>query len=972
MPTLLTLCEIKPFIKICRACILLIPLSLMTLSCGSGGSSQKQDPLVVDKPLAYVKRPVPVDNNNDIISANILDPDAFSVNGAGLYIRDRASQSASEVNITDSAFPSGSLYDVKDVEVSYDGRKLLFAMRGPLDPDADDEDQPSWNIWEYDLDTGTLLRLITDTIKAEDGQDISPAYLADGRIVFTSNRQVRSRSVLLDEIKPSTSTPGAGFSATVDDDEIFNLHILDPINDPLGSNIKQITFSQGHDLEPTVLSDGKIAFLRWDMNDGRDKLSIYTINADGSNLRILYGYHSQQTGNTSNNQTTFIDLREQSDGSLSAILQERESAQLGGDIIAINAQGFTDINQPTNDNSGDTDPGQNSLSVGTVNLDGGISTHGYFNSAYPLADGSSRFLVSWNPCRLQDPVTDAILACSPTNLANTALTTAPPAYGLWVYDSAGGTQSPVASAQLGQMYTDAVIMESRALPPVSEANQATFDPELEDVGVAVLHIRSVYDTDGNDTTTSGIDVMADPAQTLAAARPARFLRLIKPVSIPSEDILDFNTDVAFGISQARGMREILGYTPIEPDGSIKVQAPADVAFYFDVVNDKGERVMPLHRNLLQLKAGETYECKGCHTANSTIPHGRDGDVDTSGQLITLTEPPTANPGAAQIGLPFPNTEPALFAESGETMGEVYARINTIADVSGARTLDTGLVYTDDWTDPTVRAKDTDYNLLYSGDINFAGLTSPAPASSGCQTTWQAVCRIVINYQDQIQPLWEVDRLDGMGGNNKCVACHSRLDAMNNLQQPAGQLELTNGPSTAEPLHYTSYHELLEQDIPQIINPDGDAFLPLFVFDVVNNAQQFYLDINGDQILDMNGAPIPRVRTFSPGDDNVANIRIQSFTGNVVDIYLDAMGDPILDAANNPIEITIPIDPSDIPNGPAMRVSNAAGSSFFDKMEGNAGTVDHSAFMSINELRMIREWLDIGGQYYNNPFDAPLN
>jgi hypothetical protein len=31
---------------------------------------------------------------------------------------------------------------------------------------------------------------------------------------------------------------------------------------------------------------------------------------------------------------------------------------------------------------------------------------------------------------------------------------------------------------------------------------------------------------------------------------------------------------------------------------------------------------------------------------------------------------------------------------------------------------------------------------------------------------------------------------------------------------------------------------------------------------------------------------------------------------------------------------------------------------------------HSGMLSDAELRVIAEWLDIGGQYYNNPFDAP--
>jgi len=29
-------------------------------------------------------------------------------------------------------------------------------------------------------------------------------------------------------------------------------------------------------------------------------------------------------------------------------------------------------------------------------------------------------------------------------------------------------------------------------------------------------------------------------------------------------------------------------------------------------------------------------------------------------------------------------------------------------------------------------------------------------------------------------------------------------------------------------------------------------------------------------------------------------------------------------------------------------------------------------MSAAELRLVAEWLDLGGQYYNDPFMAPVN
>jgi hypothetical protein len=49
--------------------------------------------------------------------------------------------------------------------------------------------------------------------------------------------------------------------------------------------------------------------------------------------------------------------------------------------------------------------------------------------------------------------------------------------------------------------------------------------------------------------------------------------------------------------------------------------------------------------------------------------------------------------------------------------------------------------------------------------------------------------------------------------------------------------------------------------------------------------------------------------------------------------------------------------------PSMSVGNARGSRFFNVM--NNGT--HAGMLSPAELRLLSEWLDIGAQYYNDPF-----
>jgi len=71
-----------------------------------------------------------------------------------------------------------------------------------------------------------------------------------------------------------------------------------------------------------------------------------------------------------------------------------------------------------------------------------------------------------------------------------------------------------------------------------------------------------------------------------------------------------------------------------------------------------------------------------------------------------------------------------------------------------------------------------------------------------------------------------------------------------------------------------------------------------------------------------------------------------------------------DLDGNPIFDVIPIPP------PARIAGAMASGDFFDRFEDAADL--HFGLLSGAERRMIAEWLDVGAQYYNNPFDVPQN
>jgi hypothetical protein len=71
-----------------------------------------------------------------------------------------------------------------------------------------------------------------------------------------------------------------------------------------------------------------------------------------------------------------------------------------------------------------------------------------------------------------------------------------------------------------------------------------------------------------------------------------------------------------------------------------------------------------------------------------------------------------------------------------------------------------------------------------------------------------------------------------------------------------------------------------------------------------------------------------------------------------------------DADGNPITEPVPVTQSMSFNGAT------ASSRFFTKFDAGGGTVNHSGFLNRAELKLIAEWLDVGAQYYNDPFAAP--
>ncbi|MCP4765967.1 MAG: hypothetical protein GY875_06810 [Gammaproteobacteria bacterium] len=918
LPEHSSLCRI-PCLGIVLACAVVALLS----ACDPGSSSSEGiDPGVVEIPIAFIKRPIARDDIGNELQADLRDPRLFSA-GGDVYLRSSTAVSASVINLTRSV--TGGSGDIRGLNASFDGTKLIFSLR-QFDPDPDDDTVPDWNIYEYDSVSKSLRRIIPDDFIAAQGDDMMPSYLPDGRIVFTSNRQKQAGENLINEGKPryKALTEEGSTLAMV-------LHVMNPN----GTDIHQISFNLSHDLYPQVLSrlqGGKIIFSRWDNAVDNKGMHFYTVNPDGSDLEILYGLNSHYTGSLGA-EIQFGHTREMRSGELMVITRPYSGTFGGGDIVVIDAERFTDNDKPVWSMAGLKGPAQTSATINDVNNGGSISVAGRYASAFPLWDGSNRILLSKSSCQLR--LNGNIHPCVEPYLNDPAAREASPAYGIWLYDMDVDTEKPIVLAEQGMVITEAITAQDRDLPPIIfDKGPAELDSDQEDENVGVVNIKSVYDIAdesfdgcyfGHCTDALGINSVqdfADPRNATADQRPARFVRFIKPVSFPDPEdptlaVPPDLADEAFGPQRIRGMREIVGYAAVEPDGSVKTRVPANLPLALEVLDGEGRRIGPPHFNWFQVPPGDTLTCKGCHTHDSAAPipeiHGRHDAGAASinrGLGGNLQFVATLIPGRAT----------AYSGNPGQTMAEVRFDLAGETVPPGIEPqLSADLVYEDYWTDPGFRPPDAGYAYRYV-DLD-ASMLSP---TNGFCTAWGFNCRSTINYPQHIHALWQLDRgadlvtpeapdnppnndptntplkftvgSNGVG-DDTCIECHTSLAG---TRLPYGQLDLTTDPAQDADEFFRAYRELLFTDTAQF-----------FIVGVVVD----------------NGAAT-EVRPSMTTNGARAGYFIEKMTGTELD----------------------------------------------DHSRNLFGSVDHSNMLSGAELKLISEWLDLGAQNFNDPFDpaAPQN
>ena len=151
---------------------------------------------------------------------------------------------------------------VRDPEVDWDGKRIVFSMRDGCEDD--------YHIYIVNAD-GTDLKQLT---RAKGVSDIDPAFLPDGGIVFSSTRDPKYC--------------------------MCNRHIMCNLYrmEADGANIHQIGVSTLFEGHSAILPDGRVLYDRWEYvdRDFGDAQGLWTCNADGTRHAIWWGNNTTSPG----------------------------------------------------------------------------------------------------------------------------------------------------------------------------------------------------------------------------------------------------------------------------------------------------------------------------------------------------------------------------------------------------------------------------------------------------------------------------------------------------------------------------------------------------------------------------------------------------------------------------------------------------------------------------------------------------
>lgn len=445
-------------------------------------------------------------------------------------------KSGDKVTRTETVLLDSTTGVIRDPDVSTDGTTVLFSWKKTSTDD--------YHLYEYDLKTGETTQLTFGSGIA----DTEPKYLPTGQIVFSSSRIIQT----IDCWK----TP------------VSNIYVCEAD----GSNITRLGYDQVHTTYPTVTSDGRVLYTRWDYNDRNQMYiqGVFQMFPDGTNQTELYG-------NNSNFPTTLLHTRE-----IPGTTDKYISIASGHHVLQAGKLVVLDTSVGRNDD----DAVEFVVKDGSSSKNDSIDGYGQSGALYkyPYAINDDLFMVSyissgWASDKVSTP------------------------FGIYLFDMNGNKTELVAGTN--------ALPASQIVPVATRTlfERASMVNYAKDTGT--YYIGNIYEGDGLK------DVAVGEAKYLRVVALDYRSYAIGATVASGTGSADPFTPISTG-NGAWDVKRVLGIVPIEEDGSALFTVPSETPVYFQVLNDDGDVIQSM-RSWSTLMPGETFSCVGCHEDKNTVP-----------------------------------------------------------------------------------------------------------------------------------------------------------------------------------------------------------------------------------------------------------------------------------------------------------------------------------------------------------------
>lgn len=450
-------------------------------------------------------------------------------------VRVELTKKGNKVNVSETVLIDSPDGVVRDPEVSTDGNRLLFSWK----KDVRDE----FHLYEMNLQNKEITQLTFGAGAA----DIEPKYLPDGRIIFCSTRCVQT-------VDCWYTSPANIFVCDAD-----------------GSNIIRTTYDQVSLTYPTVTSDGRVLYTRWEYNDKSALYAqgIFQMNPDGTNQTEVYG-------NNKSFITSLLHTREipGNSGKYMAIAAGHHTKQAGKLVIV-------DINKGRNSKDAITfiNKDEDCLLINEVDEYG--QKGALYKYPYPITE--DLFLVShapngWDQSYYQTP------------------------FGIYLMNTAGEGVELIPSGEYPS---------SQIVPIMNRIlfNRASTVDYTKDSGI--YYVSDVYQGEAMKGIERG------------TVKSLRVVSLTyRAYSIGGNEAFGSGTSSMFSpISTGNGawdVKTVLGVVPVEEDGSAMFRVPSETPVYFQLLDAQGCVVQTM-RSWSTLMPNELYSCVGCHNDKNSTP-----------------------------------------------------------------------------------------------------------------------------------------------------------------------------------------------------------------------------------------------------------------------------------------------------------------------------------------------------------------